>query len=546
MAVNNYKETVIIDGTTPVSVSGTIAGGTVGIQGTMESGLSLPVKISSLGHMKVDLKQPDFPFGSIHTEPATILFQADGVYGVSTSQHSIFTSGSAGTNSTSNLLTVTTGATTLSKASIESRKRLRYRPGQGSVARFTAVFPTGGVASAEQMVGLSNEENTLAVGYSGTDFGLFYRKGGVRAIYTLTVTTKSSTAENITITLNGTAFPVAVTNGTNTTTTAYEISRGAYNGWAAQQVGATVVFLSNSANTTPGAFTLSGATTAVGTFAQTLAGAAVTTNTFIKKSDWNNDKMDGSLSVNNPSGMNLDPTKLNIFQIGVQYLGAGVLILDVGTVSSRGDFDWSRAHTILNPNTLTIPNFSNPSFPFVIRAQSLGSTTPITVSSASYCGFIEGRAFLQGPRFNYNNTITTVGATNMQCLLTIRNDFEFASKVSQVVSNLVSLSVSVKHTNTVIFYLVRDAVLAGTPNFTAYGSISATSWDTAATTCTASAVDKIIFALLVGPDGSANVDLDQELERVTLQPGETITIAAKATTGTPAYATASINTREDQ
>ena len=244
--------------------------------------------------------------------------------------------------------------------------------------------------------------------------------------------------------------------------------------------------------------------------------------------------------------MNLNPAKLNIFQLGVQYLGAGILILDVGTVSTNGDFEWARAHTVLNPNTLTIPNFSNPSFPLMIKAESKGSTTPITVSSASYCGYIEGRAYLQGPRFNYNNTITTVGATNMQCLFTVRNDFEFSSKVSQVVSNLISLGVSVKHTNTVIFYLVRDAVLAGVPNFTSYGTISATSWDTAATTCTASTVDKIILAVPVGPDGAETIYLDDELERVTLQPGETITVAAKSTTGSPAFVTASLNTREDQ
>lgn len=34
-------------------------------------------------------------------------------------------------------------------------------------------------------------------------------------------------------------------------------------------------------------------------------------------------------------------------------------------------------------------------------------------------------------------------------------------------------------------------------------------------------------------------------DEVTIQPGEYLTIAAKAVTGTPAYVTATINTRED-
>jgi len=35
-------------------------------------------------------------------------------------------------------------------------------------------------------------------------------------------------------------------------------------------------------------------------------------------------------------------------------------------------------------------------------------------------------------------------------------------------------------------------------------------------------------------------------EEVTLQPGEWVTLAAKAVTGNPSYVTGSVNTREDQ
>jgi hypothetical protein len=35
-------------------------------------------------------------------------------------------------------------------------------------------------------------------------------------------------------------------------------------------------------------------------------------------------------------------------------------------------------------------------------------------------------------------------------------------------------------------------------------------------------------------------------DSITIQPGETITLAAKATTGTPAWVVGSLNTREDQ
>lgn len=40
--------------------------------------------------------------------------------------------------------------------------------------------------------------------------------------------------------------------------------------------------------------------------------------------------------------------------------------------------------------------------------------------------------------------------------------------------------------------------------------------------------------------------LRRSAEEITLQPGEWITLAAKAVTGTPSYVTGYINTREDQ
>ena len=50
----------------------------------------------------------------------------------------------------------------------------------------------------------------------------------------------------------------------------------------------------------------------------------------------------------------------------------------------------------------------------------------------------------------------------------------------------------------------------------------------------------------MGPDGNEFYDLFSESEHIAIQPGETFTLAAIATTGTPAFVSASLNTREDQ
>lgn len=532
---------------TPVVIASNQSSILTSVIGTGDNGLANHLTVTRQGHLEVEIKAPVMPFGSVHVESMNILCQSDGVYGINAGQNTLFASGSGASSGANALLTVSTGTTVNSKSQIESRKRLRYRPGQGLVARYTAMFPSGGVASSEQFVGLDNEENCIGVGYSGTSFGIIYKKGGKRQINTLTITTKSSTAESITITLNSVAYSVPVTNGASTAKTAYEISTFAsYVNWKAMQVGSTVVFVSDIAGVLGGTFTLSGAATAVGTFATTLAGVA-TTDLFIAKSSWNGDTLDGSNTAANPSGFTIDTTKLNIFQIGVQYLGAGVITLDVATITPKNDFNWTRCHTILNPNSLTTPNFSNPVFPWKNKVLSTGSTTNLTVSSASYCLFIEGRQFLQGNRFTFQRTITTVTSAAYQCLFTIRADLTYQTKASQVVVNIMSISAGIKHTNAVTFFLIKNATLAGTPQFSLWSSAKSNcSYDTSATTCTFADNDQIMWSGQLGPDGNQWYDLFTENEHMALQPGETFTVAAVATTGTPAFVTASLNTREDQ
>jgi hypothetical protein len=74
---------------------------------------------------------------------------------------------------------LSTGAAAGGKAKIETIPPLRYIPGCGGLARFTAVF-TPGVAGSKQLIGIGNEEEDgLFVGYNGVDFGLCRVVAGV-------------------------------------------------------------------------------------------------------------------------------------------------------------------------------------------------------------------------------------------------------------------------------------------------------------------------------------------------------------------------------
>lgn len=507
--------------------------------GETDGGDYYNVPVTSEGHIEMALREPLLPFGSVHSEKLRPIFQSDAVYGINTQQVQTTTSGTGGATASDSCFVVSTGTTSLSQGVIQSRKRLRYRPGQGVVGRFTALY-TSPVADSYQLVGVGHTEDGVYIGYKNTDFGILYTNRGARAVYTLTVTTRATSAANATVELNGISTVVALTAASNIQRTVWELSQATYTDWDAYPSGATVIFVRKAAGTTAGAFSYAAGTTgSAASIAQTRAGASET-QSFIAQSSFSIDKLDGT----GPSGITIDTTKLNVFQIGIQYLGSGAITFKIENAPAGNNASWVTFHVIALPNTLTAPSFRNPSFPFTMAAYSTGSTTNLTVKSASFAGFIEGDKALHGPRFSYYNQLTTVGAANYQCIFTVMNQRYFGGIANQAVINLISVSGAIKHTSPVIYYLIKNGSLAGNPNFTSLASNSCSLQDTAATTVTGG---ELLWTGHVGDAGEIDHHFNGgTLEDLTLQPGEWVTLAAKATTGTPSYVTGSINTREDQ
>lgn len=492
------------------------------------------LKCDTNGHFEVALHSPRLPFGSVHSETATPIFQADAVYGVNsfTTISTISGTGSVGTSNST--ISCQTGTTALSSATLQSRKRLRYRPGQGVVARFAGSFSTP-AANSYQVIGVGHAEDGVFFGYKGALFGIIHNSRGSREVQTLTVGTKSSTGENAVITLDGVAFNVPVTNGATTVTTAYEISQGTYTGWKAEAIGSTVVFVCDSVGNKTGSFSATGSTL-VATFAETKAGAAVT-ESFIPQTDWNGDKLDGSGS----SGVTSDWSKLNEFQIKIQY--PGTVVMQVEEVGNGNDPSWVTVHTIVYTNTSSLTPFGNPSFPFTMSAYSAGSTTNLTTNCSSLSGFTEGIKGLHGPRISYIGQSASVGTANYQCLFTIRNTRYYGGRTNQSVINLLSSSGTQKASAPTVIYVFRNATLAGSPNFSQVASTSCAYIDTAATTCTISTNDQLIWTGVLGDTGNYEFSFEDD---ITIQPGETITFAARAVSGAPSFVVATLNTREDQ
>lgn len=523
------------------------------IQGVNDSGTITDVPVTEEGHLEVAIHAPRLPFGSVHCESLQPEFQIDGVYGINPTQiiqtvgHLTGGSSSASNSGTGNLLKCSTGTTALSYASMQSRKRLRYRSGQGVVGRFTAIFSEP-VASSILVAGYGTGESGVFFGYNGTSFGILHSTGGVREIRTLTVTTASTATNDYVVTLAGTAFNVTATNNGSTVKTAYEISKGTYTGWLTEQRGSTVVFLASSVGAKSSTFSLAqtGASTpAAGSFTTTLTGVA-STDTWVTQANWNGDKLDGT----GASGITIDPQYGNVFQIGIQYLGYGSISFQVEVGGGTNNPDFVTVHTLRFPNSQTATNVSQPSFPFTISAYSAGSTTDVWVATASFAGFHEGNKYFTGVRSTYNReTNGFVGSTSNTYypIFTVRNSYTHSHSITlranQSVINLLSMSVSQDDATPVGFFIIRDATLVGTPNFTKFSSNSCTYWDVAATSCTITNNEQLLFSLWLGEaSGGSHIFADN----IAIQPGETITLAARAQTGTATYVNASLNVREDQ
>jgi hypothetical protein len=428
-----------------------------------------------------------------------------------------------------------TGAAANSSGMLFTNQRTRYQPGHGSRARFTALFTTGATGST-QIAGIGDYCNGFFFGYNGETFGTLHRRDGVTEIRTLTVTTGSSDAENITITLDGDAeATVAVTNTGDTTLTANEIAAHDYSdvgrGWTARAAGSTVIFCSWDASARTGSYTLSGATSAIGTFAQTVAGVAPT-ETWTAQTDWNGpDKFDG----NGISGVTLDPTKGNVFQVSFQWLGFGKISY---YVEDPDDGEFHLVHSIGYSNANTTPSLGNPTLPLMIAAENTTNTTNVVIKTGSLGSFTDGASELIGPRFGVDASIT-LGATAAETpIITIRNKEVFQGKFNTTTIKVMLVGASADHSKPVEIVFYANATLTGA-SFSDYNpTTSGLETDTSATAFTGGVQ---LFSVSLGRTGNTIVNLSEDRYAGLLAAGNQITATIKPKIGNQAEATVDFN-----
>lgn len=422
-------------------------------------------------------------------------------------------------------------------AVIRSRRALPYKAGQGSLARFTAVFDDPVVGTIQQ-AGLFNLTASLVIGYNSSGkFGVLRKTGGKAEVRTLSISSGASGSETATVTLDGIDFDVPLTSGSASHNAreiaAYTRYRSAY--FQADAIGSDVIFISESVTTTVGprdktyAFSSS---TAAGTFARTTIGVTATEYFTVQKS-FNIDKLDGS----GKSGIILNPQKGNVYQIQYQWLGYGAISYAVENPLT-GKFVVFHREKYANKNI--IPSLNNPHMNIGWVVSSAYSPTALTMYASSGGAFTEGKIRRVDPLYTITATKTTTSA-NLTPVFTIRNLRTFAGiyNITSMALKSVAISNDANKSALIEFYL------GATLDTTTYSYVnegqSCAVIDTSATTITGGTV---AYRVIVGGVSTITIDISQF--DVSLQRGEKLTMAVQRSTTTNVEITTSLVWVEDQ
>jgi hypothetical protein len=469
--------------------------------------------------------------------PITPVIQADAQYGLDPDfwVQTKLRGGDITVNA-NNTWEVASGTSPGGYARLATSKYMSYQSGQGSLFRWTAAFTaTGtdknalGVNNIVQNTGPVDREDGYTFGYSGSTandasrkIGILHRRNGKVEIRALTFTVGPGGNQTAVVTLDGTAYSVAITSGdiyhaANQVATALKAITTATNTWDIEGCNGVVTFsyYSPGARTGTFSFSSSGAgTTAVAAFSQTAAGTTPS-DTWTYVDQWDNQTIQ------------FDPTKLNVFQIDMRWLGAGRVRFFMEDPATG---KMTLVHTKTSSSQQIYPHINKPALRIAYRS---GTTNPaitpsqnVIVRGSSVMTAVQGTRTQTGSsQGRYNVDSTTRAKDLVWHLMSVQNPFVRAGGVNKASLMIQTLTVAAQGQDPSVIYVVKDAfglsdVLAyiaipnTTPAMFAQYSVSAVSADLS--------TQRIANVQTLGINDNATFDLGHY--NLTLAPGETISV----------------------
>ena len=478
------------------------------------------VSINNSSEQSVEVNLSKGAFGGLETYQNNPYINVSSIQGLEERIFETFNNGTGSyadevDNAPGREMKVATGTDVGGYGVVRSKKVLSYKSGVGSMGRFTARFSTP-VANSIQRVGFQNIGNELAFGYNGTQFGILLRTGGRPELRKMTITTPANNNQTLTITLNGTAYNVNVTNKT-AEENAYEITQGTFTGWRAYNIDNNVYFEAEAVDAKSGTYSVTSTGGFVGTFSQVAAGKSVV-DTWYYQSNWNHDKL-----LTSDDSFILDHTKGNVFEIKFQYLGYGSLKFYVENPST-GSF--VLVHDIHYANENTTPSLDLPNFKIGALAASLGSTTNVEVHCASLAAFHENALLFPTKIHSQIGSVSGI-TTTLKNVLAIKKTTLANNRLNINDIKVNTITAASEATKPVVFEVRLN------PTFSQDVTWEANDLDTPiVTTSSGGTVSGGELLYTVALSKSSNIFIDTNDLDMILSNDDVIAICARATNGT--------------
>jgi hypothetical protein len=214
-------------------------------------------------------------------------------------------------------------------------------------------------------------------------------------------------------------------------------------------------------------------------------------------SSFSYDKLDGT----GPSGMQIDVTKGNVYEIDYQWLGFGAVNF---LVENPDNGKFIPVHQIKYANANVIPSIANPILPLRMAVKNFGNTTNVSVSASSMGVFTEGAEPLEhGNRRSFSNN--KINVLTEISIFALQNGDQFNGRRNRLRTKIDFFGGSNRQNNTnVECRLILNPTL-GTSSFTPIApGLSPMSVDIAGSTFTGG---RELFNFQLGPAGTQNFDL---------------------------------------
>ena len=139
-----------------------------------------------------------------------------------------------------------------------------------------------------------------------------------------------------------------------------------------------------------------------------------------------------------PLATDISPGRLNLYEIGFTWLGAGPLFFYRYDPTRRFR---TLVHVIEYPDSAVVTSLRNPTMGFFMRAENRGNLTNLAIKVPSFGMVIEAPPTHHGIGGTFSAQKTGVGATEVP-ILTIRNLSTYAGAVNKVRAHIESIAIA--------------------------------------------------------------------------------------------------------